>query len=203
LLLEAYDRAREDYLPARENALNWNFLHSEGLTRDELDALRAGGHLEHLEETTRRRNKQRTFREAAGAEPGPMSRVVLTARGAGHIRQVLAIAEAEPGALLREALAWVAERPLWDDQNLWWHGAIVKSLRDDGASQQAALTALEAVCWREPVRNPLPARTGRNRKRMLYDTIESLNDRQTPPSIRFYAVGGCVFWRPVHMNKLI
>jgi hypothetical protein len=200
VLLATFDGAQQVRRPAREDALVWNALHDLGLTQADLDALLLGGLCERLEETTGERDKQRAFREAAGDEPGPRSRVVLTPRGARHVRQLLAITEAQPGVALLEALAWVGEWPFWDGRDLYWQGAVVKSLRDDGANQRAVLNALEAVGWREPVANPLRARPGRSGKKMLYETIESLNDRQTPPSIRFYAVDGGVFWKPVHVS---
>jgi hypothetical protein len=205
LLLEAFDGAQREGRPARQDAVTWNVLHDLGLSRADLEDLLAGGHIEHLEETTRRKDKKRTFRKAAGGEPGPLSRLVLTARGAPGARQLLAVAETEPGAVLHEALARAEERPYWNGEEgtLWWGGEVVKVLRHDAVNQRCVLDALQGQGWPRHLADPLPKRSRRSPKKCLRQTIDGLNRRQEGPvRVCFHADRrGGLRWEGIHMKK--
>jgi hypothetical protein len=158
VLLTLFEGARRHGRPADQDALNWNALSDLGLTPADVDALLAAGHLKHLEETTGRGTRRRTFDPAAGKGLTGASRFVLTERGAAYFREQLGGAEAGLGVLLRETAAQAEERPCWDarEGTLRWRGEVVKRVRIDGDNQRCVLNALQKQGWPRQLDNPLP-----------------------------------------------
>jgi hypothetical protein len=95
------------------------------------------------------------------------------------------------------ALRHMAERPIWNrrEGELWWKGTLVKRFGHMAEDQWHVLEGFQAHGWQTNSPNPLPGRSGCNRKQQLRSTIQDLNRGQHPLRIRFRGDGrGGVWW---------
>jgi hypothetical protein len=106
---------------------------------------------------------------------------------------------AQAVALLRRAAAGAArrggagrKRPRWrhDDGHLLFAGVVVKQFTRGAENQRCVLDRFERDGWAPSVENPLPRKLGVDRKLELRRTVESLNEGQAVPLVRFHAEGG-------------
>ena len=147
------------------------------------------------------------FLKGLGREPDPSRPHGL------HLDPGLDAAEVA-GLLLRSALplglaadvvhgltAALTEGPRWVavEQDLWWAGSVVKSLRQTADNQVRVLAAFEAAGWLHHIEDPLGHMAGGRAKVRRRETIKSLNIGLTPGTIRFFSdgTGTGVRWREV------
>ena len=78
---------------------------------------------------------------------------------------------------------------------LWFRGLTVKHVRHDAANQRCVLHAFQTQAWVQLIEDPLPHDPGIMRKKRRLQTVKTLNQRQSPRTIRFYTDGnGRIGW---------
>jgi|GEM_PF-3500929 len=169
-------------------------LSAGGFAPGHLRALRMAGC---VEQSFVMRKHPRCAADANGlADRHAQPRLLLTEFGCALLACYLSRGrEASAGngwaATVVTALRHMAERPIWnaEEGELWWRGTLVKRFRNDAAMQRCVLDALQAGAWKGCRDNPLPLRSGLNRKIQLKHTIKEMNRGQSQRRIRFRGNG--------------
>jgi hypothetical protein len=79
-----------------------------------------------------------------------------------------------------------------DRRSLFFLGRLVKALHRSAGNQELILLAFQELRWPPRIDDPLPIMPGKNPKKRLHDTIESLNELHEAPLLRFGGDGtGC------------
>jgi hypothetical protein len=123
---------------------------------------------------------------------GAQARLVPTNRLAMMLCE-LPVTGREPGESAPGAAR--ARKPTWKDKELWLGKVRVKRLVRHAPSQECVLEAFEKAGW--PRRIACPLKDGKKRRR---ETVESLNERQEGPLIRFRVSDGGITWELVERS---
>jgi hypothetical protein len=189
----------------------WDFavgIRHIDLQPNDLRWLVCKGYVEHAEETTRPRRKQRSFRPGGGLAFSERSCFVLTDVGLSLVRTCasggLARHVCDPPVVVARADG--AHRaasviPHWDKsrRELWLGDQLVKRFRQPSPNQERILATLEEEGWRPLVQDPLPQDPDHRPKRRLSRTIHSLNTHHVKDLMRFQGdgTGEGVMWRRI------
>lgn len=197
-LLRAYDYAEEFRRPVWDFAVEMNDLRAAEFTASDLRWLVCRGYVEHAVEATPEKGGQRLFRPAGESAVSEASCVVLTAAGAAFARSRCGRPSVRPDRAPRTlplngpvAIAEAASRPHWDPVRriLRLGERVVKHFRQPAPKQETVLDAFEEEGWPPHIDDPLPPRSGRDRRQQLRDTINSLNRYQEYEALRFTGDG--------------
>jgi hypothetical protein len=190
-------------------AVEMEALLAAGLTTSDLRWLVRKGYLKHAYEVTRPHDVARRFRSCPNLAFAERTCFVLTEAG----RQLLGgdgppSPDGPPPADRRAKLTSRHPRPAcvpsWDRHRhiLRMDGRVVKQFKVSSPSQEAVLSAFEERGWPAAIDDPLPAHSGRDARRRLRSTIQSLNANQQTPLLYFRGdlLGRRILWQwlPAH-----
>jgi len=201
LLTEARRLASSDRVSPWDYAIEVEHLLKAGLTVNDLRHFLTCGWIQHAEECTTARNKQRQFRPLPEHALGARTCFVLTEAGATAAEALTG--PAPNGRLAAECIRTerephVRHKPQWHPlaRSLTFSGQIVKCFRGRARDQMALLNFFEGRSWPTHVEDALTALEGINRKKRLHDAIRRLNIGQVTPLVRFhgYAEGRGIWW---------
>ena len=191
---------------AWEFAVERYALREAGLDHSSLRRLLCEGLVVAGEETTRPRQRRRTFRRSANLRLTKRTCFVLAPCGEAVLR-ALEGSQDKPGepseipAGVRLDGAHPAARPHWDRERrvLTWAGRVVKRYRVPAPNQERLLDAFEEEGWPPHLDDPLSRGNGCDSKQRLHDTIKRLNLRQTERLLQFWGdgTGTGVCWEPL------
>jgi hypothetical protein len=118
------------------------------------------------------------------------SRFVLTQLGFGLALEVLWQAPCNHVEREDGHLTVGAGIPRYDGVSILWLGeVVVKQFEVPAENQKLILLAFEEENWLPRIDDPLPGKSGINRKKRLNKAISGLNHAQTNPLIRFHGDG--------------
>jgi hypothetical protein len=196
LLMDTYEAAADGDGANWDFALPYRLLRAAGITPALAEALLKNGYVTQRVETSRG-PARRTFALHFPPILHPRSCLMLTAQGAAFAAEVLvaqfSLRVGEPGL----ASLALARQPFWEEAmgRLWFRGLIVKHVRPDAANQRCVLHAFQMGAWVQTIEDPLPHDPGIMRKKRRLQTVKTLNQRQSPRTIRFYTDGnGRIGW---------
>jgi hypothetical protein len=177
----------------------WDFsieIHNLNLQMNDLRWLVSKELVGHLQETTRRGSKTRSFRADNGLVFTDRSCFVLTEIGQSLVapfpREAIvsdrsanyAVGSDGNDRLFPPRPSWVSER-----RELWFAGKLVKQFRVPSANQEAVISAFQEEAWPCSIDDPLTPRHGQDPKRRLHHTIRNLNRHQKNCLIHFEGNG--------------
>jgi hypothetical protein len=206
MLARAAAAAKSARRDAWEFAVERHALREAGLDPSELRRLLSEGLVLAAEETTRPRQRRRSFRRSANLRLTERTCFVLAPRGEAMLRTREVAAE-KPGQRndlpvgLRADGPHTTARPHWDRERrvLMWCGHVVKQFRVPAPNQECLLDAFEEAGWPPFLDDPLHGKNGCDAKERLHDTIKRLNLHQVERLLRFSGngTGMGVRWEPL------
>jgi hypothetical protein len=187
-LVEALQAARELRQSPVAFACERSDLHDAGVTDAILRWLCTKGLVEHRVETTKPRQRRRTFRRATNLHFGESSCFVLTDDGCALAQRCAIRARLRPPTAQQAASN---HRPSYDSARrmLLCDGQVVKQFKMRAQNQELILLAFEEERWPSQLADPLPGKNGMDAKRRLNETIRSLNSNHHKPVLRFRGDG--------------
>lgn len=209
LLLDAYRYSEELDCDVWEFALEWPFLEKAGLTINQLRWLVIKGLADHARDVTGRNDKSRRFRRGGPLLSHKRTCLVLTARGAAEVPDILQngvalSADARPAESSSQSVT-PSVCPIWDceRQELRFGDLLVKRFKLPSPNQETILMAFEEERWPPRIDDPLPQRPNIDAKKRLHDTIKSLNRHQKHHCVRFMGDGRGtgVRWEPLALPE--
>jgi len=195
LLLEAHDTADELVGRPLDFACPLLALYAQGVTDPVLRWLCARGLVEHVCETTRCRQRRRSFRKTLNTRFTTASCFLLTAAGRVQAKQMLA----HNGHSLTLHLPLAAKHPVWDAERreLRLDDRLLKHFRRHAPNQETILAAFHKAAWPPHIDDPLPNAADQDPRQRLHDTIKCLNRNLRNSSLRFHGDGTCrgLLWK--------
>lgn len=182
-------------------------LERMGLALNEFRWLLAGGYVQHAEEVTEPKGRQRQFRKLGPNQFPPRTCFVLTESGVNLMEGdddlhgcrilpfTLDVASNGNGhgngnghVVLPEI---TTDRPCWDPhrRELRVGQLLVKRFRQLARNQELILSVFEEEGWPRRIDDPLPPARGLDRHQRLYDTLRRLNRNQVHPLLHFRGDG--------------
>lgn len=186
LLLEARQSAELHARDAWEFAVELPVLLAAGITVTVLRSLVCEGTIEHGQETTTAKHKNRRFRRTTNLCFPPGTCFVLAANAS------LASTSADDKSHAHTvAPSHSHVKPHWDAdaRTLSVLGQIVKRFRVPAKCQEIVLSAFEEDGWPTYIDDPLPGSNGEDPKYRLHNTIKALNGHHLVKLIRFTGNG--------------
>ncbi len=198
-LWKAFAYAKELDIDPWEFSLRLLHLVELGVDESDLRWLVVNGFVEHSDEITTFRDKDRRFRRACNVAFTSETCFVLTEAGVRVVRDrrdvvTPRLATGVPASLAIVPLAFApssAELPRWNStlRVLRFGGLVVKRFRQRSPNQEALLTAFEESGWPARMDDPLRPRGEPDPKQRLHFTIWRLNRNQVRNLIKFFGDG--------------
>jgi len=162
-------------------------LHVSGVRESALRALFHQGLIIHLSETTRPRQKRRTFRSSMNTHFTDLSCFILTTKG-------VALAESMDEQRCPRTVRGQSEKsigPHYDPERrtLFFSGRVVKRFRVPAENQELILLAFEELCWPRHIDDPIPVAAGIDQRKRLERALFKLNHKQQHQLLHFGANG--------------
>jgi hypothetical protein len=194
LLSEAWLAARSQRQDVWQFAVEIEQLRAVGLSYTDVRCLLYWNYLEHAQERTTARSRQRVFQPLKALVLPKRTCFVLTAKGreiASESRAETAQGDGPSTGELAVAHRCAQLAPRWDDQacQLWWGKDLIKTFRRPAINQELVLAALEEEGWPPRIDDPLPPTKHIDPKVRLHDTIKALNRHHAHRIIRFVGDG--------------